>query len=144
MKVPAGLPMPPEVQSQTPTSRPISGLLDLTQRGTRHFLLMRTSRGEFSFCAKSPTPSPSRDRYWDVGIAPQFQDQMAWKDVWLHGRLSGLIVVCFGRFWVLQTTSEVFTRISPDNSLERLTECGVGLVTDQSSDFWKLFVTPFK
>jgi hypothetical protein len=59
-------------------------------------------------------------------------------------RLSGLIVVCFGRFWVLQTTSEVFTRISPDNSLERLTECGVGLVTDQSSDFWELFVTPFK
>jgi hypothetical protein len=61
-----------------------------------------------------------------------------------HARLSGLIVVCFGRFWVLQTTSEVFTRISPDNSLERLTECGVGLVTDQSSDFWELFVTPFK
>ena len=46
--------------------------------------------------------------------------------------------------WVLQTTSEVFTRIDPDNSLERLTECGVGLVTDQSSDFWELFVTPFK
>jgi len=45
---------------------------------------------------------------------------------------------------VLQTTSEVFTRIRPDNSLERLTECGVGLVTDQSSDFWELFVTPFK
>src|ERR1700677_1027340 len=51
---------------------------------------------------------------------------------------------CFGRFLVLQTTSEVFTRISPDNSLERLTECGVGLVTDQSSDFRELFVTPFK
>ncbi len=59
-------------------------------------------------------------------------------------RLSGLIVVCFGRFWVLQATSEVFARISPDNSLERLTECGVGLVTDQSSDFWERFVTPFK
>jgi PAS domain-containing protein len=58
--------------------------------------------------------------------------------------LSGLIVVCFGRFWVLQTTSEVFTRTSLHNSLERLTECGVGLVTDQSSDFWELFVTPFK
>jgi len=59
-------------------------------------------------------------------------------------RLSGLIVVCFGRFWILQTTSEVFTGISPDNSLERLTECGVGLVTDQSSDFWEPFVTRFK
>src|SRR5579864_5362319 len=53
-------------------------------------------------------------------------------------------VVRFGRFWVLQTTSEVFTRISPDNSLERLTECGVGLIPDQSSDFWELLVTPFK
>jgi hypothetical protein len=45
---------------------------------------------------------------------------------------------------VLITTFEIFTRVSPDNSLERLTECGVGLVTDQSSDFWELFVTPFK
>ncbi len=61
-----------------------------------------------------------------------------------ESRLSGLIVACFGRLWVLQTTSEVFARISPDNSLERLTECGVGLVTDQSSDFWELFVTPFE
>src|ERR1035438_524189 len=87
----------------------------------------------------------------------------------LEGRLPGLIVVCFGRFWVrglpfpnamhlghpfqwkntlpwhlgpaakvrilrfknlppfrhyrgLQTTFEVFTRVGPDNSLERLTE----------------------
>src|SRR3984957_14950374 len=65
-------------------------------------------------------------------------------DLLASTRLSGLILVFFGRFWVLQTTSEVFTRISPDNSLERLTECGVGLVTDQSSDFGELFVTPFK
>lgn len=43
-----------------------------------------------------------------------------------------------------KTTFEVFTRVGPDNSLERLTECGVGLVTDQSSDFWELLVTPFK
>ena len=59
-------------------------------------------------------------------------------------RLSGLIVVCFGRLWVLQTTPEVFTRISPDNSLECLAECSVGLVTDRSSDFYDLFVTLFK
>jgi len=45
---------------------------------------------------------------------------------------------------VFKTTSEVFTRISPDNSLKRLTKCGVGPVTDQPSDFWELFVTPFK
>ncbi len=43
-----------------------------------------------------------------------------------------------------KTTFEVFTRVGPDNSLERLTERSVGLVTDQSSDFWELFVTPFK
>ena len=34
----------------------------------------------------------------------------------------------------LKTTFEVFTRVSPDNSLERLTERSVGLVTDQPSD----------
>lgn len=70
-KVPAGLPKPPELHSQTPTSRPISGVPDLIHRGTRHFLLMRTSPGEFSSYAKSPMLSPSRDRYWEVGMAPR-------------------------------------------------------------------------
>jgi len=45
---------------------------------------------------------------------------------------------------VLITTFEIFTRVGPDNSFERLTECSVGFVTDQPSDFWELFVTPFK
>jgi len=45
---------------------------------------------------------------------------------------------------VLITTFEIFTRVGPNNSLERLTERSVGLVTDQSSDLWELFVTPFK
>jgi hypothetical protein len=35
---------------------------------------------------------------------------------------------------VLITTFEIFTRVSPNNSLERLTERSVGLVTDQPSD----------
>ena len=39
------------------------------------------------------------------------------------------------------TTFEVFTRVGPDNSLERLTERSVGLVTDQPSDVYELFVT---
>ena len=40
-----------------------------------------------------------------------------------------------------KTTFEVFTRIGPDNSLERLTERSVGLVTDRPSDVYELFVT---
>ena len=42
---------------------------------------------------------------------------------------------------VLITTFEVFTRVGPDNSLERLTERSVGLVTDRPSDVYELFVT---
>jgi hypothetical protein len=38
-------------------------------------------------------------------------------------------------------TFEVFSRVGPDNSLERLTERSVGLVTDQPSDVYELFVT---
>ena len=40
-----------------------------------------------------------------------------------------------------KTTFEVFTRVGPDNSLERLTERSVGLVTDQPSDIKVLLVT---
>jgi hypothetical protein len=40
-----------------------------------------------------------------------------------------------------KTTFEVFTRVGPDNSLECLTERSVGLVTDQPSDVYELFVT---
>ena len=42
---------------------------------------------------------------------------------------------------VLITAFEVFTRISPDNSLERLTERSVGLVTDRPGDVYELLVT---
>src|SRR5580658_5854167 len=37
-----------------------------------------------------------------------------------------------------KTTFEVFTWVGPDNSLERLTERSVGLVTDRSSDVYEL------
>jgi hypothetical protein len=40
-----------------------------------------------------------------------------------------------------KTTFEVFTGVGPDNSLERLTERSVGLVTDQPSDVYELLVT---
>jgi hypothetical protein len=102
-------------------------------------------------------------------------------------RLPGLIVVCFGRFWVrdlpfpnarrlghpfqwkntlpwhlgpaksessaskifrhsgitvaFKTMFEVFTRASPNNSLERLTEGSAGLVTDRLSNVYELLVT---
>jgi hypothetical protein len=49
-------------------------------------------------------------------------------------RHSGITVAC-------KTTFEVFTRVGPDNSLERLTERSVGLVTDQPGDIYELFVT---
>ena len=42
---------------------------------------------------------------------------------------------------VLITTFEIFTRVSLDNSLERLTECSVGKVTDRPSDVYELLVT---
>ncbi len=38
----------------------------------------------------------------------------------------------------------VFTRVGSDNPLERLTESSVGLVTDQPSDVYQLFVTLLK
>jgi hypothetical protein len=40
-----------------------------------------------------------------------------------------------------KTAFEVFTRASPNNSLERLTERSVGLVTDRPSNVYELFVT---
>ena len=47
-----------------------------------------------------------------------------------------------GMTLVFKTTFEVFTRVGPDNSLERLTERSVGLVTDRPSDVYELSVTP--
>jgi len=40
-----------------------------------------------------------------------------------------------------KTTLVVFTRVGPNNSLERLTERSVGLVTDRPSDVYELFLT---
>jgi hypothetical protein len=42
---------------------------------------------------------------------------------------------------VVKTTFDVFTRVSPDDSLERLTERSVRLVTDRPSNVDELFVT---
>jgi hypothetical protein len=45
---------------------------------------------------------------------------------------------------VLITTFEIFTRVSPNNALERPTERSVGLVTDRPSDVYEFFVTLFE
>jgi hypothetical protein len=46
--------------------------------------------------------------------------------------------------WSSNTMFEIFTRVGPDNSLERLTERSVGLVTDRPSNVYELFVTLFE
>src|SRR4051812_28943017 len=62
-----------------------------------------------------------------------------------QGRLPRLIVVRDSGITVsFKTSFEVFTRIDADNSLERLTERSVGLVSDQPRDVHKLFVTLFE
>jgi len=46
--------------------------------------------------------------------------------------------------WPQKITFEVFAGVGPDNSLERLTECSVGLVTDRPSNVNELLVTLFE
>ena len=43
-----------------------------------------------------------------------------------------------------KATFEVFTRVGPDNSLERLTERSVGLITNRPSNVDELLVTLFE
>lgn len=43
-----------------------------------------------------------------------------------------------------KTAFEVFTRVSPDNSLERLTERSVGRITDRPSNVYELLVALLK
>jgi hypothetical protein len=43
--------------------------------------------------------------------------------------------------WSSNSAFEVFARVGPDNSLERLTEGSAGLVTDRPSNVYELFVT---
>ena len=47
--------------------------------------------------------------------------------------LSGIAVA-------FNTPLEVFTRVGPYYSFERLTECGVGLVTDRPGDIYQLLI----
>jgi hypothetical protein len=42
---------------------------------------------------------------------------------------------------IFKSTFEILTRAGPDNSLERLTERSVGLVTNRPRNVYELFVT---
>ncbi len=74
----------------------MSGLLDLTQRGTPHFLLMR----------RLPNTDPGSVRALAIWRKTRTLPAMCgttfsrgngvWSHERCHARLSGLIVVCFG------------------------------------------------
>ena len=76
------------------------------------------------------------DRYQGVDVLTEtlLADAGSLSKIFRH---SGITVA-------FKTTFEVFTRVGPDNSLERLTERSVGLVTDRPSDVYELFVTLFE
>jgi hypothetical protein len=137
--------------------------------------------------AQTAFPESSRlEKYLGDGALVDELREIAGRELF-----TGLIVVCFSRFWVrglpfpdaryqghpfqwkntlpwhlaappksesfasksfrhsgmtvaFKTTFEVFTRVGPDNSLERLAERSVGLVTDRPSDVYELLVTLFE
>ena len=66
-----------------------------------------------------------------AALAVVLPDQSAFQGTYAYPRCSN-------------TPFQVFARVGPDNSLERLTERCVGLVSDQPSDVYELFVTLFE
>jgi hypothetical protein len=76
-------------------------------------------------------------------------DPFQWKNTppWHLGPAAKVRILRFkifrrsGMTVAFKTTFQVLTRVGPDNSLERLTERSVGLVTDRPSDVYELFVT---
>jgi hypothetical protein len=63
---------------------------------------------------------------------------------WTYASSASKIFRLSGMTLVFKTTFEVFTRVSPDHSLERLTECSVRLVTDRPGNVDELFVALFE
>src|ERR1700733_5570179 len=96
----------------------MSALSQFTHRG-RYVLTSRHCDRHFMSCR--------RDRGWRKLPEPS--------------ALPGLIVVRHsGMTLAFKTTFEVFPGVGPDNSLERLTERSVGLVTDQPSNVDELLL----
>ena len=82
-------------------------------------------------------------RHTTCGLDPQVPDGLAAMDQKPESSASKIFRHS-GMPLVFKTTFEVFTRVSPDNSLERLTERSIGLVTDEASNIDELLVTLFE
>ncbi len=99
--------------------------------------LLRSVLGPWSPVPKCEAPGApiSVEEHTSMAPGPRRQSQKSSASkIFRH---SGITVA-------FKTTFEVFTRAGPDNSLERLTERSVGLVTDRPSDVYELFVTLFE
>jgi len=64
---------------------------------------------------------------------------VGWIVGWIFAGKRTRTPLCSGRF-----LSEVFTRVGSDDSLERLTERSVGLVTNRPSNVYEFFIALFK
>jgi hypothetical protein len=113
--------------------------------------LLRSVLGQWSPVPKCEAPPPQRRRpvagdpgTWGTHFsgrthfhgtqAPSPKSKSSASKILRH---SGMTVA-------FKATFEVFTRVGPDNSLERLTERSVGLVTDRPGNVYELFVTLFE
>src|ERR1035438_2612459 len=120
---------------------PIQGFLNSWLFGS--LLLQHMAKG----LPKTENPAALSSDLLDTTLGPGHPFQ--WKNTlpWHLGPAAKVRILRFkifrhsGMILVFKTTFEVFTRVGPDNSLERLTERSVGLVTDQPSDVYELFVT---
>ena len=109
-------------------------------------MVQRLARGPFKaeIRVRFPLALPCFHRLTAVLITP---DHTFSKTARLAAKVRILRFKIFrhsGMILVFKTTFEVFTRVGPDNSLERLTERSVGLVTDQPSNVYELLVTLFE
>ena len=108
-----------------------AGSLDLPD-GCPHnvvFVVWEISQATYTKSPLKPTPGLNGP----PALAPPPKSECSASKIFRH---SGMTLI-------FKTTFEVFTRVGPDNSLERLTERSVGLVTDRPSNVYELFVTLF-
>jgi hypothetical protein len=78
----------------------------------------------------------------DLPLASAVHASRSTKAIWTS--LTSKIFRHSGMTVAFKAAFEVFARVGPDNSLERLTERSVGLVTDRSGNVYELFVTLFE
>ena len=109
--------------------RPCSMRVYRTDRG-----LLGSVLGPWSSVPKCKAPGAPISVEEHTSVAPRPRPPKSESSASKIFRHSGMTVA-------FKTTLEVFTRVGPDNSLERLTERSVGLVTDQPGDVYELLVT---